>query len=116
VTPTKFSSKVKNLHRPIVLEKAGTYDYEGTLHIWKGDGLCNVFGSSTAAIVIRADGVSVKNFGVKGVPVGVAIMDKEDGGYRKGVSLENLEVKSCFTPLALPKRSVGISIKESILE
>lgn len=107
---------MKNLHQTIVLKTPGTYDYEGVMHHWKGDGLCNFLGTTYAAIEVRSNGVIIKNFGVTGSPVGIAIMDNEDGSPVKGVSVENSEIKSCHKPILLPRKSVGLLIKESILE
>jgi hypothetical protein len=86
------------------------------MHHWKGGGPCNFLGATHPAISVRADSVTIKNFGVTDSPVGIEIMDHGDGSPVKGVSIENVEIKSCYKPITLPHRSVGLLIKESILE
>lgn len=113
VTPSKFGEKFKNLHRTIVISKPGTYDYEGTMHIWKGEGGCSVWGAEHPAMEIRSSNVTVKNFGVKDAKAGIIIkMDSQK--VPENVTLQNLEVRSCLRPLGLPQESKNINIVDSL--
>lgn len=114
VTPTKFGDKVKNLHKTIVIEKAGEYDYEGTMHRWRGEGSCGFLGAEYPVMEIRADNVIVKNFGFKDGTAGIVITDKEGDSQRENVRIINSEGYSCTKALRLPANHKNILIENSI--
>lgn len=116
VTPTKFGDKVKNLHQTIVIEKAGEYDYAGTMHRWRGSGSCGFLGAEYPVMEIRADNVIVKNFGFKDATSGIVITDKEGDSPRENIRIINSEGYSCTKALRLPLNHKNIAIENSIFK
>ncbi len=114
VTPSKFGEKIKNLHQTIVITKPGVYDYEGTMHVWKGGGFCNVVGASYPVMEIRSNNVTVKNFGFKDAKTGIRVLDTKDGSARENVTIKNVEGYACYSSIEIPGRSKNLRVEESI--
>lgn len=94
-----------------MITEPGVYDYEGTVHIWKGEGGCDFLSKNNVAIMeIQADNVVVKNFGFKGAIYGIRISDF--GEVRKNVTLENVEGDACFAGLSLPKNYSNLRLHD----
>jgi hypothetical protein len=107
----KFGVKEKALHETIKITEPGEYDYEGVMHVWKGEGGCSFFsGSHPAVMEIYADDVTVKNFGFKGAIYGIRVM--ETGAVRKDIRLVNVEGEACFKGISLPDNISGLWLKD----
>lgn len=78
------------------------------MHIWKGEGGCDLFSPKPAVMEIYSDDVTVKNFGFKNGVYGIRVRD-EDRTF-KNIRLENIEGRSCFAPLSLPESVEGLSL------
>ena len=63
----KKMKKKKNVYQTIVINKPGTYDFKGVLHVWKGkDGQCKQKENRSQILRIEASNVRIKNFFYRG--------------------------------------------------
>ena len=107
----KFGTKLKTLHEPIIIDRPGIYDFEGTTHIWRGEGDCDFLSPKPAVMEIHADNVTVKNFGFTGSVLGIRIVS-EGTEVRRNVRLVNVEGDACLRPISLPDNAVGLELRD----
>lgn len=82
----RFTSR-KDVTSTIVINRSGTYDFAGVLHIWKGKaGGCKQDENGPQILRIEADNVTVKNFAFRG--------DGKDGSSTLG---DPIHITTCGT-------------------
>ena len=128
----KKMKKKKNVYQTIVINKPGTYDFKGVLHVWKGkDGQCKQKENRSQILRIEASNVRIKNFFYRGDgkggskrlgdPIHVATCGRGQGNlcpqqYQTNVTLDRVIGHACEDMITIGSpKARKITVRDSII-